>query len=111
MTSVPVNSCARSSVDARPLSVRTSQVSTMGAILPPMVIALDVGTSSTRASLYDSAGHPIPGRMRQVPYEPTVTPDGGVEHDATRSEEHTSELQSPMYLVCRLLLDKQNTYT
>src|SRR5256712_2237056 len=84
MTSVPVNSCARSSVDARPLSVRTSQVSTMGAILPPMVIALDVGTSSTRASLYDSAGHPIPGRMRQVPYEPTVTPDGGVEHDATR---------------------------
>src|ERR1017187_1637118 len=23
---------------------------------------------------------------------------------ATRSEEHTSELQSPMYLVCRLLL-------
>src|ERR1017187_956250 len=25
---------------------------------------------------------------------------------APRSEEHTSELQSPMYLVCRLLLDK-----
>src|SRR5437763_10007206 len=27
--------------------------------------------------------------------------------DATRSEEHTSELQSPMYLVCRLLLEKK----
>src|SRR5437879_6920888 len=27
----------------------------------------------------------------------------------TRSEEHTSELQSPMYLVCRLLLEKKNT--
>src|SRR5437762_6043496 len=27
---------------------------------------------------------------------------------ATRSEEHTSELQSPMYLVCRLLLEKKN---
>src|SRR5437762_11019619 len=28
-------------------------------------------------------------------------------HDtAPRSEEHTSELQSPMYLVCRLLLEK-----
>src|SRR5437762_9519867 len=26
-----------------------------------------------------------------------------------RSEEHTSELQSPMYLVCRLLLEKKNT--
>src|SRR5437764_3906517 len=27
---------------------------------------------------------------------------------APRSEEHTSELQSPMYLVCRLLLEKKN---
>src|SRR5437762_7253180 len=26
---------------------------------------------------------------------------------AGRSEEHTSELQSPMYLVCRLLLEKK----
>src|SRR5437763_5567084 len=28
-----------------------------------------------------------------------------------RSEEHTSELQSPMYLVCRLLLEKKNLPT
>src|SRR5437764_10831034 len=28
-----------------------------------------------------------------------------------RSEEHTSELQSPMYLVCRLLLEKKKKYT
>src|SRR5437763_4716016 len=27
----------------------------------------------------------------------------------TRSEEHTSELQSPMYLVCRLLLEKKKS--
>src|SRR5688500_20097630 len=27
-----------------------------------------------------------------------------------RSEEHTSELQSPCNLVCRLLLEKKNTY-
>jgi len=27
-----------------------------------------------------------------------------------RSEEHTSELQSPMYLVCRLLLEKKKSY-
>src|SRR5690348_17682566 len=26
----------------------------------------------------------------------------------TRSEEHTSELQSPVHLVCRLLLEKNN---
>src|SRR5437762_10147982 len=29
----------------------------------------------------------------------------------SRSEEHTSELQSPMYLVCRLLLEKKKTNT
>src|SRR5207248_10553542 len=28
-------------------------------------------------------------------------------HQATRSEEHTSELQSPYDLVCRLLLEKK----
>src|SRR5437763_16678982 len=28
-----------------------------------------------------------------------------------RSEEHTSELQSPMYLVCRLLLEKKKKTT
>src|SRR5437879_7843220 len=34
-------------------------------------------------------------------------PDGARGADR-RSEEHTSELQSPMYLVCRLLLEKKN---
>src|SRR5437879_8363238 len=31
--------------------------------------------------------------------------------DENRSEEHTSELQSPMYLVCRLLLEQTNAHT
>src|SRR5437879_10490246 len=31
------------------------------------------------------------------------------ERARSRSEEHTSELQSPMYLVCRLLLEKKNS--
>src|SRR3712207_7480229 len=34
--------------------------------------------------------------------------DGGVVGDG-RSEEHTSELQSRQYLVCRLLLEKKKT--
>src|SRR5437762_10768055 len=41
-----------------------------------------------------------------------------LEREQFRSEEHTSELQSPMYLVCRLLLEKKkktqtknNSYT
>src|SRR5437879_7198265 len=32
-------------------------------------------------------------------------------YDSPRSEEHTSELQSPMYLVCRLLLEKKKKKT
>src|SRR5437867_6324560 len=40
------------------------------------------------------------------------SPAIGVEHkacrEAARSEEHTSELQSPYDLVCRLLLEKKN---
>src|SRR5437764_6455236 len=31
----------------------------------------------------------------------------GTHYLSYRSEEHTSELQSPMYLVCRLLLEKK----
>src|SRR5437879_9320713 len=31
----------------------------------------------------------------------------GGQVERLRSEEHTSELQSPMYLVCRLLLEKK----
>src|SRR5258707_7479550 len=35
--------------------------------------------------------------------------DGDVAHIWIRSEEHTSELQSRQYLVCRLLLEKKNS--
>src|SRR5690348_17175238 len=33
----------------------------------------------------------------------------GIEREEARSEEHTSELQSPVHLVCRLLLEKKKT--
>src|SRR5437764_6326500 len=33
--------------------------------------------------------------------------EGRADLEYLRSEEHTSELQSPMYLVCRLLLEKK----
>src|SRR5256885_6727153 len=39
-----------------------------------------------------------PGSQRRLEYG-----------DKIRSEEHTSELQSPCNLVCRLLLEKKNT--
>src|SRR3712207_6997228 len=36
---------------------------------------------------------------------------GGMDHRLPRSEEHTSELQSRQYIVCRLLLEKKKTTT
>src|SRR2546426_4660394 len=40
---------------------------------------------------------------------PSALPvEQGLGHLAPRSEEHTSELQSPCNLVCRLLLEKKN---
>src|SRR5437762_6987480 len=42
-------------------------------------------------------------RERQRRREPRSIRSG----ELARSEEHTSELQSPMYLVCRLLLEKK----
>src|SRR5258708_15241864 len=43
-------------------------------------------------------------RLRRDPLE---TVDSGARISAKRSEEHTSELQSPDHLVCRLLLEKK----
>src|SRR3712207_8137743 len=40
---------------------------------------------------------------------PIINYSGGTEISG-RSEEHTSELQSRQYLVCRLLLEKKNKY-
>src|SRR3712207_7394386 len=40
---------------------------------------------------------------QNLPYWATIWPSG------VRSEEHTSELQSRQYLVCRLLLEKKKT--
>src|SRR5437879_11237674 len=42
---------------------------------------------------------------RKRPRAPCGRPGGA--RGRLRSEEHTSELQSPMYLVCRLLLEKK----
>src|SRR3712207_8238816 len=49
--------------------------------------------------------------LRRVEVQPApavvrVVPGRAVERVGVRSEEHTSELQSRQYLVCRLLLEK-----
>src|SRR5256885_3667498 len=54
-------------------------------------------------------------RERQRVGDRLVLADRPIEDDAVlrvlRSEEHTSELQSPCNLVCRLLLEKKKTYS
>src|SRR5437763_4986223 len=52
-----------------------------------------------RMTLYSFRDRVFDGHVKKI--YPKADPD--------RSEEHTSELQSPMYLVCRLLLEKKNT--
>src|SRR3712207_7395177 len=72
--------------------------------------ALPISTSS-RAILYDQGLRPQATEQLELPqFYPAP---GHVEHDpehiwrTARSEEHTSELQSRQYLVCRLLLEKK----
>src|SRR5574337_1900416 len=42
-----------------------------------------------------------------LPLQLPLCDPGGCERARIRSEEHTSELQSPLNLVCRLLLEKK----
>src|SRR5687767_15339823 len=49
-------------------------------------------------------------RFRQGRSRGRQSPAGGDYCDSQRSEEHTSELQSLAYLVCRLLLEKKNIF-
>jgi len=48
----------------------------------PFVLALDVGTSSVRALLYDALGCAIEGAESRIAYRMQTTPDGGVEMNA-----------------------------
>src|ERR1017187_4274593 len=81
----------------RRASERTPALPRMGATNGAITASCDAGIAIVRRSLSDSRWH----RRR---------PDDGpvlAGPDCRRSEEHTSELQSPMYLVCRLLLEKK----
>src|SRR5437762_4313565 len=63
-----------------------------------------------RLSLNDLPDHPS---IQRVTIDVTKDPDDvdrdPLDRGVIRSEEHTSELQSPKYLVCRLLLEKKKT--
>src|SRR5256885_9133582 len=61
-----------------------------------------MGTTVSNPEIFFPTDHP---RL-----SPTLT-EGWSATTNARSEEHTSELQSPCNLVCRLLLEKKNRYT
>src|SRR3712207_7185488 len=77
---------------------------------------LESGTQSAKEYLYYRGMHgdKQPSGARSVSITDSqgvaVTDDeafAGMLREETRSEEHTSELQSRQYLVCRLLLEKK----
>src|SRR5256885_3142648 len=63
-------------------------------------------TTLFRSLIEQRAGHAAEPMRRLFVAGVAQAPKGGI-----RSEEHTSELQSPCNLVCRLLLEKKNTFT
>src|SRR5438045_4052076 len=49
---------------------------------PPLALALDVGSSSVRAILFDRLGREVQGMAARRPYRMNTTADGGVEVSA-----------------------------
>src|SRR5437764_13047065 len=58
-------------------------------------------------SLHDALPSSSPSRRIVRASIPGPSASSNAARVIRRSEEHTSELQSPMYLVCRLLLEKK----
>src|SRR5574338_1315230 len=79
---------------------------------------LDLGTHSAESTDYPDYAHPVAGKVERGEVRRGILLCGtglgmayaanrhhGVRAAVARSEEHTSELQSPWHLVCRLLLE------
>lgn len=64
----------------------------MSLLEPPYVVALDVGTSSVRAELFDRLGRRVPEVEASRAHTPETTPDGGVEMDPDRLVEAIVEV-------------------
>src|SRR2546425_3669802 len=71
--------------------------------------SLSTSPAGSAWGLYAAKKLSLPERMSSTPVQPACTSNAEV--IPLRSEEHTSELQSLAYLVCRLLLEKKKIQT
>src|SRR3712207_7233738 len=106
-------SCGRGNCE--PVSLQPSQVTSNSrarskrqernavprCLAPPIRTPVSTHESKTHRRVTSSSSPASSNRQRVK-----VTPSSSVPHQS-RSEEHTSELQSRQYLVCRLLLEKK----
>src|SRR3712207_7657106 len=69
--------------------------------------AVRLPRSFSEARRGNSPGLGFSVRYGSPPPTSTISPAPGLTTAVRRSEEHTSELQSRQYLVCRLLLEKK----
>src|SRR3712207_7759873 len=77
----------------------------------PISVRNTAGRENRKVSGIDDLGNQDHGsQLAHMPAGLTPLGDECRGPDAGRSEEHTSELQSRQYLVCRLLLEKKTTY-
>src|SRR3712207_8944284 len=82
---------------------------------PSITVSRSPGTATTRLMKFVSdrcrvgRGHALSLEC-STPHTFDSAPAGGLKTTMSRSEEHTSELQSRQYLVCRLLLEKKKNY-
>src|SRR5437762_10786487 len=66
----------------------------------------DIEVPRTRRFIANGIVSHNTAKSQLLQYVSRIAPRGLYTSGRGRSEEHTSELQSPMYLVCRLLLEK-----
>jgi gluconokinase len=58
---------------------------------PPLVLAVDIGTSGVRAAVYDCSGHEVEGTEARVKRKFETTSDGGAELDAEAALEQVAQ--------------------
>src|SRR5258708_15750367 len=115
LTTRSVETCSKRRISQRRPSISRSVVG-LNAVCPPSpCTAIQPSPVGSRPD----TPRPVPGPITAIAVPaaglppPTCLSSCGRNRDRgdRRSEEHTSELQSPDHLVCRLLLQKKKTHT